>query len=153
MERQIRSAKIGADGTVPLLGSEFVDRRPHAVDAGVGDCDVDPTKSLHEFGYRELHGVCRSDVRDESYRFPSVRFDGISCRSHFCGRITQGTNACAFLCQSKRRGSTDTRSDAGYQGNLSLEFHVISFLREFKAAVVLRASASPTPNPRRADLE
>lgn len=55
MNGEIGAFEIDVQRLVPLIGLEFLDRRSDAVDAGVGDDDVEPAELFRRPVHRRLH--------------------------------------------------------------------------------------------------
>ena len=53
MQRQIGAAQVHGDRLVPFGGFEIVDRSPDAIDAGIGDHDIE----VAEGAEKRLHGI------------------------------------------------------------------------------------------------
>ena len=100
---------------------QLVNRRPHAVDAGVGDDDVEAAVVPRERIDRPRHRFRIGDVGDKRQRVasrPQYLFRGFV---DFLRRAAQHADAGALAGESNRRGFANPRSGASDQRDLSLK--------------------------------
>jgi hypothetical protein len=69
MQRQIGAAQVDGDRPVELFRLQVVDRRPDAVDAGIGDDDVEPPEFSGKPIDRCAHPALVGNVGFEHQRF------------------------------------------------------------------------------------
>lgn len=128
VQRQEGPAEIDVDGAIPLFRPQLVDRRPHAVDAGVGDDDVEAAVVPRERIDRSRHRFRIGDVGDKRQGVASRQHYFFRGLADFVRRAAQHADAGALAGESNRRGFANPRSGASDQRDPSLKLSHAMYL-------------------------
>jgi len=101
VERQVGAAQVDGDRLVPFGGLQLVDRRPHAVDAGVGEHDVEPPESGDQPLDHLPHRLGVRDVGHQGNGFPAGGLDLIRGLAHLGFRAAERADARARFRQTQ----------------------------------------------------
>src|SRR5437660_4013267 len=122
------SREIDRDGLRPIGKREFFNRSPHAIDASIGEYNVDPPPAVKHLLYCPLHLIFLSDIGHESYRLFAVTLDLGRCLLDFMSGTAKCRNPDSLLCQQHGRGLSNTRTCSGDKRYFACQFHYTSFL-------------------------
>src|SRR2546425_3852652 len=122
------SREIDRDGLRPFGKREFFNRSPHAVDASIGEYNVDPPPAVKHLLYCPLHLIFLSDIGHESYRLFAVALDFDHCLLDFMSGTAKCRNSGFLLCHQNSCGLSDTRPSSSDKRYFACQFHCTSFL-------------------------
>ena len=107
VQGEVGSAQVDVDGPVPLVGLKLVDRRPDAVDAGVGDDDVEAAETLDQFAHRALERLGIGDIGPQRQGVAAGLADLHGSPVHLLAGAAQDADAGAGCRQPHRRRPAD----------------------------------------------
>lgn len=123
MQRHVGAAQVDGDRLVPFGRRQAVDRRPGAVDARIGNNDVEAAERAGELLDGGAHRCFVRDIRRKRQRRAALSADFGGNRLHLVGAAAQHTDAGAVASERQRGGLADPGSRAGDEGDLSCKQH------------------------------
>lgn len=123
VKRQVGAAQVDGDRFVEFFRLEVVDRRPDAVDAGIGDDNVEPPEFLRKLIDRLAHPVFIGNVGNEHQRLPASLLDFPGGPVDLASRMAEQADFCPFRREFEGGSLADTRARPRYQSHLRFEFH------------------------------
>ena len=128
LDCQEGSREVVCDGACPIGKREFLNRSPHAVDASIGEYNVDPSPAVKHLLYRPLHVIFLSDIRHESHRLFAAALDLGRCLLDFMSGTAKCRNSGPLLCHQNSCGLSDTRPSSSDKRYFACQSHYTSFL-------------------------
>ena len=142
MQRHVGAPQVDADGPVPFVGRELVDRRPGAVDAGIGDQQVQPAGLVDQAVEGGGHGGFVGGVGGQRQR-PAAGFGDVGAdRRGPVRQQVQHADSGPVPRQPPGGRRADAGPRAGDQRDLALEFHPRSYQLVYEPSPRRRCGAS-----------
>ena len=107
LDRVKRAAQVDGERLLPVLGAELFDRRPDAVDARVGEHDVEALELAHELLDRTLYGSCVCDIGQQHVRAALLLLDLLGDLLQLGFGPAQQPHRRALAREQQRRGTAD----------------------------------------------
>ena len=121
--RQKSAAQIGIDGFVPFVVAEVFNRRPNAINSGVGENNIELAESFDGFFNRALHVAGFGNIGLNGDGFAANFLDLRDGLRDFVARIGERDDFGALLREKQRRGFADARTCAGNERDFVGELH------------------------------
>jgi hypothetical protein len=123
MRGEVGSAEVDADGLVPLIGLEVVDWCPHAVDAGIGEHEVEPAILTVYLRDEASHVRLFRRIRGHDERAAAIGSNGVGDLVEFVAGARHENDRRAFMCEGPGGGLAKPGAGARYECNLAIKFH------------------------------
>ena len=121
--------EVDIHSLVVFVGRDVGDGRPDAVDAGVGEKDVEAAVALRELVYGGAKSGGVTDVGTEGNGAGTDGVDLGSCLVKDVRRDVEQADAGAFLREFERCRATDAGCGAGDERDLVLQQHGVTLFR------------------------
>src|SRR5947209_18948245 len=133
--RQKGSRQVVRNRARPVSHREFFNWCPDAVNARVGEDDIELSPAVNHLLYRPLHLLVLAYICNNSHRLTTAALNLFRRRLYLIRCMAERRDSRTLLCQQHSCCLADSRTSASDQRNFPCEFHYKSFLYLFLGGV------------------
>jgi len=119
LDGQECTSDVDGEGLVPFVRSDFFQGRPYAVDAGIGNYNVDAAPGFDDLPDGVLHLGRLGDVGDQGYSFAARLPNGGGDLVHLASGAAEAGCLRPLLGKGERSAFADAGTGAGNKGDTS----------------------------------
>src|SRR5690606_6685367 len=123
VEGQERSPQVHLERAIPFVRPQLVDRSPDAVNAGVGEYDVEAVETIDQFADTGFQRVRIRNIRAQWQSFAAGGLDLLGRLPDFGLGVAQRADPGSFPREPNRRRLADARTGARDQRDLPFQLH------------------------------
>src|SRR6266700_7860958 len=125
--RQKGSRQVVRNRARPVSHREFFNWCPDAINARVGEDDIELSPAVNHLLYRSLHLLFLAYICTNGHRLTTPALNLFCRRLYLIRSVTERRDPRTWLCQQHGCRLADSRAGARNQRNFSCQFHCISF--------------------------